>query len=161
MTSYYEDLDRARALGLAYATTGIEGGEFRPAESPLSGEWAGSITVEDIARELGVTDPSTLEEFEHTDIADAWEDGYRSADWPAYGQVGQVVGYMYLASEYTPAQWHAAYVERWIQGGVLTPAARDMAVEDILTQAAAYLGIDRDDEHSFDSDDFPKVILGE
>lgn len=161
MSDYYSDLDRAKALGLVYANNGIEAGQFRPDESPLSGEWADGLTVEDIARQLGVTDPSKLEEFELTDIADYWEDGYRSADWPVYGNPGDIVGYMYCAAEYTPEQWHAAYVERWIQGGVLAPAARDMAVEDILNQAAAYLGIDRDDEYSFDSDDFPKVILGE
>lgn len=159
--SYYGDLDRAKALGLEYATNGIEAGEFRPAESPLSGEWAGGVTVEDIARMLGVSDPSALEDFERTDIADHWEDGYNSADWPVYGQVGDVVGYQYCAQEYSPEQWRDTYLERWIQGGVLAPAARDMRVEDILNQAAAYLGVDRDDEYSFNSDDFPKVILGE
>jgi hypothetical protein len=159
--SYYSDLDAAKALGREYAENGIAAGEFRPAESPLSGEWAGGPTVEDIARTLGVSDPSKLEDFELTDIADYWEDGYNSADWPVYGQVGDIVGYMYCAAEYSPEQWRAAYVERWIAGGVLAPAARDMRVEDILDQAAAYMGVDRSDEYSFDSDDFPKVILGE
>lgn len=32
--------------------------------------------------------------------------------------------------------------------------------EDLLDDAAMRLGIDRYDEHSYDSDEFPKVILG-
>ncbi len=41
-----------------------------------------------------------------------------------------------------------------------TPAAPAMAAEDLLNQLAEYGGIDRDNETSFDSDDFPKVVLG-
>lgn len=165
MSDYYADMERAKALGLEYATNGIEAGQFRPDESPLSGEWSGTLTVADIYEQItGHAYPDVMDDDYGTimsDLADYWEDGYNSAQWPVYGQIGQIVGYTYCSSEYSPAQWHEAYVERWIAGGVLSPAARDMAVEDILNQAAAYLGIDRDDEYSFDSDDFPKVILGE
>lgn len=35
----------------------------------------------------------------------------------------------------------------------------DLTVEERLTSIANRLGIDRDDERSFDSDDFPKVIF--
>ena len=79
--SWYEMLDRARALGLEYATNGIAGGERAPEESPLSGEWAGAISPRDIVGQLG-GDYSKLEDFEVSDICDSWEDGYNSADWP-------------------------------------------------------------------------------
>jgi hypothetical protein len=161
MTDYYSDLDRAKALGLEYATNGIAGGEFRPQESPLSAEWAGSLTVQDIARMLGAN-PDRLEGFEFDDIASYWEDGYNSAECPLFdGNYSDraIVGYMFHASEYSPAQLHSAYIERWISQGVCSPAARDMSMEDILDQRAAAEGIDRADEYSFDSDEFPKVIL--
>lgn len=41
----------------------------------------------------------------------------------------------------------------------LSPAARDMNAEDVLHQVAATVEIDRDDEHTFDSDEFPKVVF--
>lgn len=80
--SYYDDLNKAKALGLEYANNGIAAGDTSPEESPLSGEWAGAVTVDDIARMLGVVDPATLDDFEREDIADYWEDGYFSANWP-------------------------------------------------------------------------------
>lgn len=159
---YYETLDAAKAAGLEYADNGIEAGEFRPMESPFSGEWSGGLDGQDVLEVLGIErEWDTLEEFEQTDILDHWEDGYDSADWPCYGPFGQIAGYTYLAEEYTPDQLHAAYVERWVDEGACSPAARDMGMEDILNQRAAAEGINRDDEYSFDSDDFPKVILGE
>ena len=36
---------------------------------------------------------------------------------------------------------------------------RPFSVEDNLNEIAAHFGIDRDDENTFDSCDFPKVIL--
>ena len=75
--SWYEMLDRAKALGLEYAKEGLKY-DTEPLESPLSGEWAGAPTPKDIVEQLGGK-YETLEDFEVTDICDAWEDGYRSA----------------------------------------------------------------------------------
>ena len=46
-----------------------------------------------------------------------------------------------------------------IDAGDASPAARDMPTEDVLDQCAGASAIDRDDEHSFDSDEFPKVVF--
>lgn len=78
---WFEMLDKAKANGLAYAVSGIEGGETMPQESPLSGEWAGAPTPKDVVEQLG-GDISKLEHFEVEDICDHWEDGYNSAPWP-------------------------------------------------------------------------------
>ena len=45
-----------------------------------------------------------------------------------------------------------------VAAGELSPAARDMDVEHVLNQHADALGINRDDERTFDSEEFPKVI---
>lgn len=79
--SWYEMLDRAKALGGEYAANGIAAGERMPQESPLSGEWDGAITPKDVVRQLG-GNPDTLEDFELSDICDAWEDGYWQEAWP-------------------------------------------------------------------------------
>lgn len=82
--SWFETLDRAKALGREYAENGIAGGETEPMDSPLSGEWAGAIAPRDIVEQLtGKADTfDTLEGFEVDDIASYWEDGYNSANWP-------------------------------------------------------------------------------
>lgn len=79
--SWYEMLDRAKALGKGYADNGIAGGETMPQDAPLSGEWAGAILPKDVVEQLG-GDYSALEDWEVTDILDHWEDGYNSAEWP-------------------------------------------------------------------------------
>jgi hypothetical protein len=74
-----------------------------------------------------------------------------------------IAGYTYKDANFT----RAALVERLIQEGRLSPGARGMNGEDALNQLAAdhatSLGefdeFDRDDEETFDTDDFPKVIL--
>ncbi len=43
--------------------------------------------------------------------------------------------------------------------GRVTLAALDMGTEDVLDQLAAAEGIDREDEHTFDSGDFPKIVF--
>ena len=67
----------------------------------------------------------------------------------------QIVGYTYQADTYTPE----GIVEALIANRELSPAARDMRVEDALDQAAEASAIDRQDESSFDSGDFPKVVF--
>lgn len=68
-----------------------------------------------------------------------------------------VVGYTYKAENY---RW-PNLVEVLIREGRAAPAARDMAADDVLDQIveAEALDIDRSDELTFDSDDFPKVIF--
>jgi hypothetical protein len=79
--SWFEMLDRAKALGLEYANNGIAAGDRQPDDAPLSGEWAGAILPKDVVEQLG-GDFDTLEGWEVADILDHWEDGYNSAEWP-------------------------------------------------------------------------------
>lgn len=81
---WFETLDKAKALGLEYANNGIAAGELSPSESPLSGEWAGSIAPRDVVNMATGIDGAFAKasSFEVTDLCDAWEDGYFSADWP-------------------------------------------------------------------------------
>ncbi len=50
-------------------------------------------------------------------------------------------------------------IEEMIVRGMASPGARGMAVEDVLDQIAGATGIDRQDERTFDSSEFPKVIF--
>lgn len=69
----------------------------------------------------------------------------------------EIVAYTYNAENWTPA----GLIEVGIREGWLAPAARDMAPEDVLDQAQHAEGVDRYDERSFDSGDFPKVIFAD
>lgn len=96
--NWFEQLAKAKANGLEYATNGIAQGERAPQESPLSGEWAGAITPRDVVEmstsplpdgevwEDGRTaGPSTFDgaaDWEVQELCDSWEDGYYSAPWP-------------------------------------------------------------------------------
>lgn len=66
-----------------------------------------------------------------------------------------IAGYTYNVENFTPEQ----LIEAMVSAGELSPAARDMDVEDALDQLAEVYAIDRDDEHSFDSSEFPKIIF--
>jgi hypothetical protein len=66
-----------------------------------------------------------------------------------------IVGYTYRADQYDPT----CIIEEVIARREASPAARDMPTEDVLDQIAASNAIDREDERSFDSDHFPKVIF--
>lgn len=84
MSDYYTDLERIKAAGRAYANAAIAAGETAPNDAPFSGEWAGGLLLQDaldmadIARRF-----DDLDDFEQTDVLDAWEDGYFSAAWPS------------------------------------------------------------------------------
>lgn len=52
-------------------------------------------------------------------------------------------------------------VDEMVRERVLSPAAYEMDPETVLDQHAAANGIDRTDEHTFDSDDFPKVVFAD
>ena len=66
-----------------------------------------------------------------------------------------IVAYTYSANQFTPS----GLIQTLINEKRLTLAALDMREEDALDQLAAYELIDREDERSFDSDSFPKVIF--
>ena len=70
-------------------------------------------------------------------------------------QATDIVGYTFRAENYCPD----CLIERMVDQGHLSPAAREMAAEVALDQHAEANAIDRDDEWSFDTDDFPKVIF--
>ena len=73
-----------------------------------------------------------------------------------YGpNAADIAGYTYQAENYTPTD----LIEVMVAAGELSPAALDMKVEDVLDQHAGALAIDRYDERSFDSSEFPKVIF--
>jgi hypothetical protein len=65
------------------------------------------------------------------------------------------VAYMFQADLYTPA----GLVNRLVELGIRSPGAWSMSAEDVLDQWANDEGVERNDEYSFNSDDFPKVIL--
>lgn len=62
-----------------------------------------------------------------------------------------IVGYQFRADVYHPACMVMVFLG--------TAAARDEDAERVLSFHAATMGIDRDDEHMFDSDIFPKVVF--
>ena len=66
-----------------------------------------------------------------------------------------IVGYSYRADIYCPEHIVGALKGR----DDVAPAGFDMEAEHLLDQVAAYNLIDREDESSFDSDDFPKVAF--
>ncbi|MBI5738853.1 MAG: hypothetical protein HY997_23575 [Mycolicibacterium neoaurum] len=73
---------------------------------------------------------------------------------PARRPSDEVAAYTYQAEILCPA----CTIETLIAAGDPAPAARDMPAEDVLDQCAGALAIDRDDETTFDSDEFPKVV---
>ena len=66
-----------------------------------------------------------------------------------------IVAYDFNGDVYCPEHM----IEELIKRGMASPAARDMKEEDVLDQIAEANGIDRYNEHTFDSDNFPKVVL--
>ncbi len=67
-----------------------------------------------------------------------------------------------IAYTYRADQWHRDCVVRALYGeGRAAPAALDMDSESVLAQIAGAEGIDHQDEHTFDSDNFPKVVFAD
>ena len=62
-----------------------------------------------------------------------------------------IVGYTFQAANYCPGCIEGAYGDNTFSA--------TMFPEDALDALAALAGIDRMDEHSYDSDEFPKVIF--
>lgn len=72
------------------------------------------------------------------------------------GHSFDIVAYTYKADIYCPADT----IQMLVDDGIAAPAALwDMSPEEALDQIAGSLAIARDDEHSFDSDEFPKVVF--
>ena len=69
--------------------------------------------------------------------------------------IDAIAGYTYQADNHLPED----LVEILISQGRLAPGARGLSAEEALDQLAAVDGVDREDERSFDTDEFPKVIL--
>lgn len=66
-----------------------------------------------------------------------------------------IVGYTFNADNY-----HGnCLISGMVLARELSPAALSMRNEDVLDQHAGALAIDRTDESSFDSSEFPKVIF--
>jgi len=74
---------------------------------------------------------------------------------PPYQRVDEIAAYLYRADLYCPA----CVIEAMIAFRDASPAARDLPVEAVLDQCAQARALDRSDETSFDSSEFPKVVL--
>jgi hypothetical protein len=74
---------------------------------------------------------------------------------PPYRRAEEIAAYTYRAEVLCPS----CVIEAMIAAADASPAARDMTTEDVLRQCAGANAIDRDDETSYDSDEFPTVVL--
>lgn len=80
----------------------------------------------------------------------------RSRRQAGYGAKSyDIAGYQYQGDHFMPQD----LIEYMVANGDLSPAARDMDPEEVLDQHAGANGIDRYDENTFDSGEFPKVIF--
>lgn len=68
-----------------------------------------------------------------------------------------VIAYTYRADHWHPECVIAAL---WLEGRA-SRAAFDMDSESVLAQVAGAEGIDHEDEHSYDSGEFPKAVLAD
>lgn len=82
----------------------------------------------------------------------------RLADALARLEPGDIAGYTWNGENYTSEALRLKLVET---GSIHFGRAMKQGhtVEELLDRHAGNLGVDREDEYSFDSDDFPKVIL--
>ncbi|HWL41803.1 MAG TPA: hypothetical protein VNQ73_02580 [Ilumatobacter sp.] len=74
---------------------------------------------------------------------------------PPYRRADEIAAYTYRADIHCPG----CLIDAMIRDRIAAPAARDIPTEDVLDQCAGAMAIDRDDESSFDSDEFPKPVL--
>lgn len=74
----------------------------------------------------------------------------------SYGTpANKIVGYTFNTEILCPK----CVMRQMVAVSQASPAALDMSAEDALTQIADAIGLDRMDESSFDSSDFPKVVF--
>lgn len=69
-----------------------------------------------------------------------------------------VVGYTYQADVYCDDHMRAIAKRQLVTNDVATMWGDCGSAEDIIGEWASAIGLDRDDESTFDSGDFPKVI---
>lgn len=81
----------------------------------------------------------------------------------SYIKSWDIVGYTYNADNYCDGECVVKAVTSGptYDGWALAPGAQPESTEQQLDVIAAAFTIDRTDEHSFDSGDFPKVILAD
>lgn len=81
-----------------------------------------------------------------------------------YGRSDAIVGYTFAADNYCPGcvvtQLPTGPGQAY-DGWALAAGAAPMTVEDNLTEIAEAFGIDRFDERTYDSGEFPKVIFAD
>ncbi|MFN3256879.1 MAG: hypothetical protein ACE37B_14425 [Ilumatobacter sp.] len=74
---------------------------------------------------------------------------------PPYRRSDEITAYTYQADIYCPA----CLIETLIADGIAAPAARDMPTDDVLEQCADALAINRDDDTTYDTSEFPKPVF--
>ena len=72
-----------------------------------------------------------------------------------YQRLDEIAAHLYRADLRCPT----CTIEVMIAYRDASTAARDMPVEDVLDQCAEAMAVDRHDETSYDSSEFPKVVL--
>lgn len=70
-----------------------------------------------------------------------------------------IAGYTYKADTYCPEHIVGAMTSTEDYEGWELAEGIEMDIEENLDNIAAHFGIDRQDENSFNSDEFPKVIF--
>ena len=95
MSDYYRDLDRIKLAGREHALDHMRNGTTEPVEGLFSGEWADGLTGQDAINYAGIKECSfrDLEDYEQTDVMDAFEDGYYSAPWPTATDLTTEMGF--------------------------------------------------------------------
>lgn len=82
VTDYYKQLDAIRQAGYEHAKECHANGLAYPEQNLFSGEWADDLTGQDALDWAGIhTHFDRLQDFEQTDVYDAFEDGYYSFEW--------------------------------------------------------------------------------
>ena len=73
---------------------------------------------------------------------------------PPYRRGVGIAAYAYQADIYCPA----CLIEAMIADGLAAPAARVTPTDDVLEQCAGALAIDRADDTTYDTSEFPKPV---
>jgi hypothetical protein len=73
---------------------------------------------------------------------------------PPYRRSDEIAAYTYQADIYCPA----CLIETMIADGIAAPATRDMPTDDVLEQCAGALAIDRHDDTTYDTSEFPNLF---
>lgn len=73
---------------------------------------------------------------------------------PPYRRLDEIAAYLYRADIHCPA----CIIDTMIAVRDAAPAARDIPIEDALDHIADAMAIDRHDETTYDSSEFPKVV---